>query len=309
MTTARLGSLVLALIIVACDAEVEVRPGDSTREDTAPAGTDNQQTPGEQVDDSPIDTSNGSNTSNDDDEKPSTTKEATIRVTTPRAGTVITSRTFELRGESRTFENTGVYRLRADDTTVLAEGFFTATGEMGTFSPYATQVQITRAYTGGATLEVFQNSAKDGSEIDKVRIPLTIRIAEAAGDRGMSVYFTNSVKNPGASDCSRVYPVSRRVAGTSAVARAALDQLLRGPTADEARQGYGTEIPRGTTLRDVRIEGGTATADFSAELNRAAGSCSVTAARAQIERTLRQFSSVKSVVIAVNGDSREVLQP
>ena len=40
-----------------------------------------------------------------------------------------------------------------------------------------------------------------------------------------------------------------------------------------------------------------------------AGSCRVLAIRAQIESTLKQFPSIKKVVISVNGRTGEVLQP
>jgi len=96
---------------------------------------------------------------------------------------------------------------------------------------------------------------------------------------------------------------------TVAVAEAALRALLDGPSAEERRNGFGTEIPARTRLRDITITDGHAVADFSADLNHTAGSCSVTAARAEIERTLRQFPTVRSVTITINGEAKGVLQP
>ncbi len=148
--------------------------------------------------------------------------------------------------------------------------------------------------------------------INLVRLPLTLRpsgVTATPGDRQLSVYFTNTQKNPGAGDCSRVFAVRHTSRGTVAVAEAALNALLQGPSAAERGQGYGSEIPPGTVLRDITINNGVARADFSSELARVAGSCRVMAIRAQIERTLRQFSSVRSVVILVEGRSEGVLQP
>jgi len=54
----------------------------------------------------------------------------------------------------------------------------------------------------------------------------------------------------------------------------------------------------------------TARADFSEELRAVAGSCRVLSIRAQIEKTLEQFSEVSSVRISIEGgDPAEALQP
>jgi len=39
------------------------------------------------------------------------------------------------------------------------------------------------------------------------------------------------------------------------------------------------------------------------------GSCRVSAIRAQIIETLKQFSTVKNVVISINGRTEDILQP
>jgi hypothetical protein len=320
----------LAVLIVgfaACDAEVKVATdspgGDSSVVGDRAGDTDDVVTggglddPGRNSNDGGA-TDDGAPPISDRDEakndptkppKQESTASRNMRVSSPQPGDLIASRTFTLRGECRTFENTGSYRLRAVNGTVLAEGHFTATGEMGKFSPYTTTVELKNAYTGAAVLEVFQFSAKDGSEIDKVILPLRVKTGGGGGGTNVSAFFTNIERNPGATDCSRVFPAKRSVASTAAIARAALVELLRGPSSDERRQNFGTEIPAGTRLLDITINNGVATADFSSELNRAAGSCSVTAARAQIEQTLRQFPTVRRVVISVEGNASAVLQP
>ena len=50
-------------------------------------------------------------------------------------------------------------------------------------------------------------------------------------------------------------------------------------------------------------------ANFNNELNKAAGSCLVSAIRAQIENTLLQFEGINNVVISVEGKTEEILQP
>jgi spore germination protein GerM len=50
--------------------------------------------------------------------------------------------------------------------------------------------------------------------------------------------------------------------------------------------------------------------DFDEQLNyQVGGSCRVMAIRAQIEQTLKQFSTVDSVIISVNGQTEGILEP
>lgn len=112
---------------------------------------------------------------------------------------------------------------------------------------------------------------------------------------------------------------------TPQIATAALKELLQGP-ADGNLAGAVTALP---TVKDIvtfpgrqpdwgyevkliklTITNGIATANFSKELRAyGGGSARVQAIRQQIERTLKQFSSVQSVVIQIEGQSADALQP
>lgn len=82
------------------------------------------------------------------------------------------------------------------------------------------------------------------------------------------------------------------------------------PTWNEARQGYLTSIPEGVVIQRLVIQDGTAEVGLNEQLEEGvAGSCRVRAIRSQIENTLRQFQSVDSVVISVDGRIDEILQP
>ncbi|MDB5034326.1 MAG: hypothetical protein JWQ98_1567 [Chlorobi bacterium] len=234
--------------------------------------------------------------------------EGNIRVETPRPNQKIGTEGIELSGTARTFENGLTYRLLGADGATLAEGHLTSKGEMGHFNPYRTSITLPDGGAGEMRLEVFQFSAKDGSEIDKVVVPLRASGRATGGMTQLQIFWT-SPRMGSSVDCQKVFPVIRSVPHTTEVAAAALDQLLRGPSGADADGGYRSEIPSGTTLKGVTIENGTAHADFSSELRHVAGSCRVVAIRAQIERTLRQFPSVKSVVISIDGSSVGVLQP
>ena len=54
----------------------------------------------------------------------------------------------------------------------------------------------------------------------------------------------------------------------------------------------------------------TAKVDFDETMEKGmGGSCRVSAIRAQITETLKQFSTVKDVIISVNGRTEDILQP
>ena len=91
-------------------------------------------------------------------------------------------------------------------------------------------------------------------------------------------------------------------------AKAALAELLKGPTEVEKGQGLARTIPAETRLLGLRLQGGVAYPDFSAEIE-AGGSLRVMTISQSIRRTLLQFPSVKEVVIAVEGRTGDVLQP
>jgi germination protein M len=93
-----------------------------------------------------------------------------ILVESPVAGDSVTS-PLRVAGTANTFEATLQLRL-VQSGTKLYEQFVTATsgnGQRGTF-----QWQIPFDATGAATLEAFEYSAADGSEIHKVRIPIRL---------------------------------------------------------------------------------------------------------------------------------------
>jgi len=87
-----------------------------------------------------------------------------------------------------------------------------------------------------------------------------------------------------------------------------LYKLLEGPTNEEKEQGYTTAISEGTTLNYFYVENGVAYADFSAELD-ASGSATVIMIRDQIEKTLLQFEDIEEVVISIEGEMEEILEP
>jgi spore germination protein GerM len=97
---------------------------------------------------------------------------------------------------------------------------------------------------------------------------------------------------------------------TEAMARVALEELLKGSTNEEENLGFYTSINEGVKIQKLTIVDGTAKVDFDEQLqNGVGGSCKVTAIRAQIIKTLEQFPTVKNVIISINDKTEDILQP
>jgi hypothetical protein len=139
---------------------------------------------------------------------------------------------------------------------------------------------------------------------DSVEIPVRFTKTET-----MSVKAAFS-PSPIGIDCAETRYVTRIVPKSSGTAQAAIKELLKGPTQAEIVTGVSTSIPAGTVLQKIEIKNDTAYVDFNSALDfQVGGSCRVTAIRAQIEQTLKQFSTIKNVVISINGRTEDILQP
>ncbi|MBU4023174.1 GerMN domain-containing protein [Patescibacteria group bacterium] len=111
-------------------------------------------------------------------------------------------------------------------------------------------------------------------------------------------------------DCSQTIAVERRVPKTLAVAMTSAESLLRGATQEEINKGFISNINPGVRVQSLTIENSVAKVDFNEQLEfQVGGSCRVAAIRAQITETLKQFSTVDSVIISINGRTEDILQP
>lgn len=109
---------------------------------------------------------------------------AAIEVFSPVAGGLYHS-PIEIIGNSLTFEGVVNIRLSLADGTVLAERATLGGGTEHKFFRTYVRFEILTGDSGpqDATLEVFEISAKDGSEINKVSLPITV----APGQRSIDV--------------------------------------------------------------------------------------------------------------------------
>lgn len=118
----------------------------------------------------------------------------------------------------------------------------------------------------------------------------------------VSIYFLRPIGGTQPDHGPFIATAHRTVPATKAVATAAMNALLAGPTAPEKGIRMSTVIPAGTTLRGLTIAHGVATVDLSGAFESGGGTLSMTGRLAQVVYTLTQFSSVsKGVVFEVDG--------
>lgn len=125
----------------------------------------------------------------------------------------------------------------------------------------------------------------------------------------LKIYFGKEEPGQIDQDCGRVFAVTRTVPKTSAVAKAALGELFRGPTPEEFSRGYRSWFSEETRsiLRSIKVSQGTAYVDLHdirILLPGATSSCGSAEFFAQVETTLKQFPTIKRVIFAIDGKTR-----
>jgi len=84
--------------------------------------------------------------------------------------------------------------------------------------------------------------------------------------------------------------------------RAAVTELLSGPTAFEMKQGLDTEIPRGTILIGLNENGSTIELNLSRRFASGGGSSSLETRLEQLSRTVKEAAGARPVFLDVEGE-------
>ncbi len=129
-------------------------------------------------------------------------------------------------------------------------------------------------------------------------VPTATSPESAAGQVSLQAWFTRQGK---------LFGTQRGVPATASVGRAALDQLLAGPSSAESAAGLQSLIPAGTQLLGLTISAGTATVDLSSSFTSGASPSTMPLRIAQVVYTLAQFPSVTGVQFKVDGQGVTVL--
>jgi len=141
---------------------------------------------------------------------------------------------------------------------------------------------------------------------EQIEVPIYFKDFQTTA---IKVFFNNSKMDPEFS-CNKVFPVQRTIPKTEAIARAAIEELLKGPTEQEKTDDYFTSINSGVEIQKLTIKDGIARIDFDEQLEfQVGGSCRVSAISSQITETLKQFSTVEQVIISINDRTEDILQP
>ena len=230
-----------------------------------------------------------------------------IEVFLPAVNAVV-SNPIHVQGQARVFESQFNWRLLDNSGEILLEGNEMANApDMGQFGPFDFWIPVPATNNENIVLEVLDYSAKDGAPQDVVRVPLTL---ERIDQQKIKLFFHNDKLDPTIT-CVTSFPVEREIVATIAPARVAMMFLLRGPEYNERELSYATVLSAGETkLQALNLKAnGEAVVDLACPPGLPiGGSCFVSAVRSEIENTLKQFETVKSVKILIDGEE-DRLQP
>ncbi|MFA5086072.1 MAG: GerMN domain-containing protein [Candidatus Paceibacterota bacterium] len=199
----------------------------------------------------------------------------------------------------------GTVEMIGGDGTVLGSAILEASSDWMEL-PVEFEASLSFENPGGEGISlVFHNENPSGLPENSAVMSLPLKFG---GEKSsVNVYFG---KEGNSETCKEVFPLERNIAKTEAVARAAVEELLKGLTEEEKGAGYFTGINEGVKINRLSITDGIAEIDFDDSLERGVGgSCKVTFIREQITKTLMQFETVKKVIISINGRTEDILQP
>lgn len=119
----------------------------------------------------------------------------------------------------------------------------------------------------------------------------------------IKVYF---VKFNEKSEKMLMAPVTRKVSRDLPLENA-MRELIKGPTAAEKKRGILTAVPSNLRIHGIRLRGDTAEIDFNGAIEQGASGSVLINRIDQIVYTATQFPKVRSIVIKINGRSRQTL--
>lgn len=235
-----------------------------------------------------------------------------IKVFNPKVGELVGS-PIEIAGEARGswfFEGDFPIKLLNSNGSEITQTYATAQGDWMTeeYVPFTASIDFSTGVQQTVTIVFVKDNPSGLPEFDdEYRLPVELAPTE---EMALQIFFGNIVEDPNVLDCTRVYPTERMIIKTEGVARAAIEQLLAGVTIEEQADGFTTAINDEVSLQSIYIDSATAYVDFDEQLqHEVGGSCQTTMIVAQITETLKQFSTVDNVVISINGETEDILQP
>jgi hypothetical protein len=234
-----------------------------------------------------------------------------IQVTTPLPNEEISSPVI-IEGRARGFwffEASFPVMLSDSKGNIIARGVAAAKADWMTedFVPFSTELKFTPDYGKSGVVILRNDNPSDLQENNRqLTIPVFFSKQESIV---VKVFFGNTKLDPDFTG-NKVFSSQRVIPKTQAIAKAALEELLKGPTVQEKNAGFFTTINPDVKIQKLSIIDGIARVDFNSQIEfQVGGSARVGAIRAEITQTLMQFSTVKKVIISVDGRTEDILQP
>jgi hypothetical protein len=220
-----------------------------------------------------------------------------IIILSPKDNEIITKLPISIKGYANVKDNILNYKINDKNNGVIKLNEI----QPSNYGYFEKELDLSKRDISGINPKLSINFFEDIKNGENVIVNLSISTSKK-----IFVYFGNTKLNPEMRDCTKVYPVERE---TLIIFNPGdlIQLLLSGPTENELKEGYITTIPKETKINEIGLNNGVIKIDFS-NIN-SGGSCRVGAIRAQITETLKQIDGVKDVIISVDGNVEEALQP
>ena len=233
---------------------------------------------------------------------PAISGQGSIILSSPKDGDSVDSPIL-VTGQARAFENQFMVQLQDENGEVVYQtGVMSDGGGNGQWGNFTLYIPVPAGKGQNFKVEALEYSAKGDGTLGGYG-SADVKLKSTATST-VNVAFVVS------SDCVTTKMFPRTIIKTQSVGLVSLLELLKGPTIVEKNEGVSSQISEYTKLNFLRISGVTAYADFNYGLDAGvAGSCRVQAIRAEIENTFKQFSTIKNVIISIDGRTEDILQP
>ena len=134
--------------------------------------------------------------------------------------------------------------------------------------------------------------------------------AQKPGTMTIKLYFHTDEPDNKPGDCFKIALATRKIPKTTAVAKAALEELFKGTTKDEEAKNLWsfTVAEMNGILKSLKVKRGAAYVNFNKVVYQQLGSATTTCGAGfwgTVEKTLKQFPSIKKVFYAIEGNPKD----
>ena len=175
-----------------------------------------------------------------------------------------------------------------------------ASGTLGSLPPTSAAPSLS---TASAEPDLTPGSSPSPTTVPSVEPSASTPMKSPSASPGETMIVRTYFILDGAPGSEGLVPTLAEVPKSTGVASAAMTALLAGVPSGDGYSTVSTAIPAGTGLIGLTIKNGIATVDLSTEFDSGGGSASQQYRLAQVVYTLTQFTSVKSVVFQIEGQT------